>query len=231
MELAKIFAKGMIFQANKPIYVFGTGNGHASAEIAGAKGSAVSDNEKWCIELPSHDYGGPYTLTVYMNDFSVEINDVWFGDVYLLAGQSNIQFKLLNTNTPREYYETNENLKMFSVDLLVDYGKHVMTDNGWMSLDADGKLIPVRGEHFFAKDGWVSAKEDEVQFWSALGYLFGNALQKKTGRKVGLVTCYQSGSAIQTWIPRDKLTHEERFKYSTSHVNQNGVLYEAMLEP
>ena len=81
-----------------------------------------------------------------MNDFPVEINDVWFGDVYLLAGQSNIQFKLLNTNTPREYYETNENLKMFSVDLLVDYGKHVMTDKGWMSLDADGKLMDILTE-------------------------------------------------------------------------------------
>ncbi len=230
MKLAEIFADGMIIQANKPIYVFGVGSGCASAEIAGAKADTVSDKDKWCIRLPAHDYGGPYTLTVRMNDQTVEVNDVWFGDVYMMSGQSNIQFKMLNTNTPKEYYKANDNLRMFSVDLLVDYGKHVMTENGWMSIDGDGKLVPVRGEHFFSKDGWVPARQDEVQFWSAIGYLVGNKLQENTGRKIGIVVCYQSGSAIQTWIPRYLLTDNDRFKYSESRVNQNGVLYEEMVE-
>ena len=230
MKLAKIFADGMIIQANKPIYIFGEGQGSASAEIAGAKACIVSDQDKWCIVLPSHDYGGPFTLTVQMNDDVAVILDVWFGDVYMMSGQSNIQFKMLNTNTPKEYYKANDNLRMFSVDLLVDYGRHVMTENGWMSIDGDGKLIPVRGEHFFSKDGWVPAREDEVQFWSAIGYLVGNRLQENTGRKIGIVVCYQSGSAIQTWIPRNLLTDDDRFKYSDSRVNQNGVLFEEMVE-
>jgi len=230
MRLSKIFADGLIIQANKPIHIFGVGCGTATAEIAGSKGTTTTDIEKWCITLPPHDYGGPYTLTVCMNDHTVQITDVWFGDVYMISGQSNIQFKMLNTNTPREYYKANESLRMYSVDLLVDYGKHVMTDNGWMSLDGDGNLVPVRGEHFFSKDGWVPAREDEIQFWSAIGYLVGNELQERTGRKIGLVNCYQSGSAIQTWIPRNLLTNEDRFKYSDSRANQNGVLYEEMVE-
>lgn len=240
MNISKIFSNGMVIQAEKPINIFGKGCGTVSAEIDGLKAEINSKDDCWCLTLPPHTYGGPYTLNVILNGEELSFEDVWFGDVSLVTGQSNNQLKLWQTNTPKELYTDNENLRLFSVDRLEDQGKHVLTDNGWVSVTNEGAVVDLQGEHYSSDDGWVTATKDTDCFWSALGYLVGKSLQEETGRKIGLVACYQGGSVIQSWLPKDYLLNtncyipdENRshgYKNAAYFWNKDGFLYENMLE-
>ena len=115
VTLNPIFANGMVMQAGKPARIFGTGNGAVSVELLGQTRSAVANGE-WLIEFEPQAYGGPYEMTVCLDGEKKIINDVWFGDVYLLSGQSNMQFKMHERNEPTDVYEGNELVRLFTVD-------------------------------------------------------------------------------------------------------------------
>ena len=179
MKMNEIFSDGLIFQANKPVRVFGSGAGTVTVSIGGKTATVVSSEDRWLVELPSFDYGGPYTLVANLNDTEETIEDVWFGDVYLAAGQSNMQLKLDETNTSKEYYCSNDSLRLFSTDRVFE--------------DED---------YFHARDKWVRADKETVAHWTALGYLCAKFSHEKTGHKVGVITCYQGAAIVQSWLPK-----------------------------
>lgn len=241
MTLNPIFSDHMILQAGKPVRVFGTGSGTVTVTLANANVCVTASADSWLAELPAFDYGGPYEMTVTLNGEVRQLNDIWFGDVYLVAGQSNNQFKMWQTNTPKDYYADSDSLRLFTVDRLEDEGKHVWTAEGWKSFCKDGTPGTFDGEHYEAADGWVCAQADLVQFWPALGYLFGSALLKESDRKIGLIACYQGASVIQSWVPAHHFDgtaldlppelRSDGFKNLAYRLwNGDGNLYEAMLK-
>lgn len=185
MKLNKLFCNNAVLQANQPIFIFGTGKGTAYIQIDNLSKEAFFSEESWCIELPSHNYGGPYEMKVILDGEEQILSDIYFGDVYLLSGQSNNQVKLFETNTPKEEYQTNSRLRLFTVQR------------------------PEEGEFFSPEDGWVCAEENNVDKWPAIGYLTGNILSKNQDRAIGLIACYQGASMIQSWMPKGVLANTE----------------------
>lgn len=186
MKLNQLFCDGAVLQANKTVRVFGEGKGTVAVEIDGITASAEFKEENWVLELEPHNYGGPYEMKIVMNGEETVLNDIYFGDVFVLAGQSNLQFKLQVSNTSEEFYETNPKLRLFSTE-----------------------RIEKLGEFFFPEDGWVKAEKENVGKWSAVGYLAGNVYSKSTDHAVGLITCYQGASMIQAWLPKGTLDGTE----------------------
>ena len=70
MKLNKIFRSHMVLQANKPINIFGSGDGTVKVEINGHSAETKANGE-WVLTLPENDYSGPHTMTVTMNDETV----------------------------------------------------------------------------------------------------------------------------------------------------------------
>lgn len=240
MKLNPILSDNMILQAKKPVYIFGIGSGSVTVDISGVTSTFNSSSDKWLVELPAFDYGGPYEMTVNLDGEKKVLKNIYFGDVYLLSGQSNNQFKLRATNTPKEYYTDNASLRLFTVDRLEDQGKHILTDEGWKSVNKNGEFVSMDGEHYESIDGWIMAEKDEVEFWPALGYLLGNILTQDCDRKIGLIACYQGASVIQSWLPEGYLDKTDLFvpielrsngarNELYSGWNGDGMLYNGML--
>ena len=211
--LNQIFTSHMVLQANQPIRVFGIGCGNISVYIDGRTGAVRSADSDWLIELEPHDYGGPYTMTIIIDGQETVLEDVHFGDVYLLGGQSNMQMKLLETNEPKECYVDSDDVRLFSVDR------------------------PEEGECIFSKDGWVLCGKELAGEFPAIGYFVGTRMAEMTGRKIGLISCCQGASVIQTWMPK-ALFDNDRFYISDADKfcdhfdfpwNGYGHLYETML--
>ena len=241
MKLNSIFSDNMVLQAGKPIRIFGQGDGTASAEIGGLRTSVISKSKNWCMELPAFEYGGPYELIIILNGETTILKNIYFGDVYLLSGQSNIELKIWETNTSQEHYADNDALRLFTVDRLEDEGAHVLTENGWKSIDKAGNLSDLAGEHYRSNEGWIVAEKDSVCFWSALGYLIGDELLKRSDKKIGLIACYQGASVIQSWLPEHYLDETAFFVPLESRspsarnpdyscFNTDGKLYSCMLQ-
>ena len=128
VTLNPIFTNGMIMQAGKPVRIFGSGDGTVSVEFFGITKSASATGE-WMIEYEAQNYGGPHTLKITLDGVTTEITDVYFGDVYLLGGQSNMQFKMWERREPTDVYEGNENVRLFTVDRIEENVAVCMDEN------------------------------------------------------------------------------------------------------
>ena len=211
VQLNSIFASNMVLQANAPVRFFGQGNGKAAVTLNGVRKETVS-NGKWLIEFDPFEYGGPYDITVELDGIFMTLKNVYFGDVILLGGQSNMQFKLWESSEPKENHKGNDNVRLYTVDRM------------------EG------GEHFSSRDGWVALTDENAPYFSAIGYYVGQGLASKE-RKIGLIACYQGASVIQSWMSKDvalvpEFEIENRF---ADHVwypiwNDDGVLWENMME-
>ncbi len=181
MQLAEIFCDGMIVQAGKPFRVFGTGGGTANITWQGRTEEIFSHGGDWCVEFPPLPYGGPYTLRVELPNETRILSDILVGEVLLFSGQSNIQFHMSEESTPPEDYRDDPFLRIFVSERMEE------------------------GEHIFPKDGWVSAKRENIGDWSALAYLVGRELRENGCPAVGVIACSQGASVIQSWIPAEAL--------------------------
>lgn len=218
MKLNQLLGNNAVLQANQPVFIFGTGKGTVYVQIDNLSKAQSFTEENWCLELPSHSYGGPYEMRVVLNGDEQILSGIYFGDVFLLSGQSNNQVKLFETKTPKKEYQGNARLRLFTMER------------------------PEDGEFFSPADGWVSAEETNVDKWPAIGYLTGNIHSKNTDRAVGLIACYQGASMIQSWLPKGVLVNTELDIASEETSgdkrvkeyllwNHDGFLYEKMFMP
>ncbi len=211
MKLNQIFTDYCVFAANKPIRIYGEGSGLIEVSFHGCNAQITAENNHWLVELPPMEYGGPYSLVIKGEGKEITRKDIYIGDVYLFAGQSNVQMKMTMCNFPAKAYTDNEKLRLFTVDRMED------------------------GEIHHTSDGWVVCEKEDIINWSALGYLVGAEITHKKNIAVGIIACYQGASVIQSWIPdgivEDKiktLSDEEKHHDHKAYPlwNRNGVLYE-----
>ncbi|MBQ4109102.1 MAG: hypothetical protein IJC80_06845 [Clostridia bacterium] len=210
VRLNSIFGSNMVLQALAPVRFFGDGCGKVAVTLDGVRKEAEADGE-WLVEFDPFDYGGPFDITVELDGIFMTLKNVYFGDVILLGGQSNMQFKLYESSESKENYRANENVRLYTVDRMET------------------------GERFSSRDGWVPLSLENAPYFSAIGYYVGQGLASKD-RKIGLIACYQGASVIQSWMPRvDALVPE--FKIENRFAdhewfpvwNDDGVLWENMI--
>ncbi len=212
MKLNAIFGSHMVFAADLPIRIYGKGRGEATITFASKTISTVSDGEDWLVEFPAMEYGGPYDLTFVSNGETTVFNDIYIGEVYLFAGQSNMQFKLKESSASKEMYEACNRLRLYSTERIE------------------------KTDRFTPSDGWVPATEENVGDWSALGYLASLEITKSKGVAVGVIVCYQGASVIESWVPtgafqrlgiclKDENKYHDHSEPDFLDWNLDGVLY------
>ena len=98
MKLSAIYTDGMILQRNKTIRIYGeaAAGGKITVSMESKTGEAVADaNGKFQVSLPAFEAGGPFTMDIVEEaGDSLSLKDIYVGDVFLLSGQSNMEFFL-----------------------------------------------------------------------------------------------------------------------------------------
>ncbi len=213
MKLAEIFSDNMVLQRDKEICIFGYGEGEINIEFCGKNYSFISESEQFKVYLPPHKAGGPFDMKVILNGVERAITNILIGDVYIAAGQSNIEF-LLSETVDIEYVN-NENVRFFTEPNSVD------EQNNPIHNSAD----------------WVVCKDKSADNFSAIGYYFATELQKHTGVPVGVVSCSKGASRVDAWTASEYV-NTERYKemqrvrhndYNVYKFNHNSWLYENKL--
>jgi sialate O-acetylesterase len=185
------FQDHAVLQRNKPIPVWGRTAPGATVDIAFADQTATAMADAgghWKTELKPMSAGGPYVLAATSSSGENQtVKDVMIGDVYLCSGQSNMELPLrLATNYDGEVLQAkNQLLRLFHVQRFSS---------------------PRPQEVFGANASWAVTSPETVKEFSAVCYYFGRELQPATGVAIGLIEDAWGGSAIQSWISRDKLT-------------------------
>ena len=98
LKLAAVFGNGMILQRQKEVFVWGKDDQAKIVEayLEDKKYTSEVKDGKFLIGLPPHEAATGLMLTVKGSSEAV-ISDVCFGDVFYLAGQSNMELPVSRT--------------------------------------------------------------------------------------------------------------------------------------
>jgi len=189
--MPKIFSDNMVLQRDMAVKIWGKAapNARVGMEFKGQKKmvKAAADGS-WSIELaPMEASKDNAEMTLLENGASSKvIKNIIIGEVWILGGQSNMQWSLIPTTDgeaakARAKYPT---LRCF------------VQNHGSMALE----------KQFDSPDGahWEEATSDVVAKWSAVGFYFGELLMKDLKVPVGLVDTPLGGSAMRAWIPDEE---------------------------
>ncbi|MCQ2534755.1 MAG: sialate O-acetylesterase [Clostridia bacterium] len=188
-KLAGILCDGMVIQRNEEFHIWGTEDTLKTVKVIfeGKEYEAEVIDNKFDAVLPPHSEGTGFEIEVYGSE-RIILKDILFGDVFLCAGQSNMELyayrvmdiseeEILNTNIPtlRQYY--------LAPNYRLDESKEAEL--------FDGK--------------WIKAVPGEIKMMSALALFCGKNIQSKVNVPIGLVAVAQGGSTIESWMSRKSL--------------------------
>jgi sialate O-acetylesterase len=177
---------------------------------------------EFSIKFSPPPVGGPYELTLTGADSKVVIRDVLVGDVWLCAGQSNMEWPIdksaeaeqLPTTTARPQLRLLTLPKTSSQQPLADY-------NGIVS--------------------WHASEGSTAAGFSAVGWHFGSYMQQELQVPVGVIHASWGGTKAESWISagalaqqpglQPLLTQAEILGEAAKQQDRLGGLYNGMIAP
>jgi sialate O-acetylesterase len=216
-SFASSFSNHAVIQREMKSSLWGkaTANSKILVEVISAAGkvdkieTTASENGRWETTTPrKYPAGGPYTIRVtdLGCKLSTEITDVYFGDVWICSGQSNMEMTYYwGLTRGKEFLETNscETIRMLVVP----------NKTSVFPLDS------------FTAEWKLCIPENAKQF-SAVGYFFGTALNEYLKGEVplGLVDSTWSGTNIETWLSAEFIATIEGHESFAEKVKQRAEL-------
>lgn len=232
LEMPSVFSDNMILQREAPVAIWGNGRPGETitVEFNGQKlVTTVRSDTNWRIFLPPMKANSEGRSLVVTGDRKLTFQNVLVGDIWLCAGQSNMQFALF----------------------AVREGKEAAA-----SADRKIRLLQVpcswsRKPEYNIEAVWNEATSQTAWYFSGFAFLFGRRLLQETGVPQGLVNISWGGARIESMMDRNVLPHvrisesvrrelEKQFQDLDSRSDRElrpdkqrlpGVLYNKMIRP
>ncbi|HEU4387219.1 MAG TPA: sialate O-acetylesterase [Blastocatellia bacterium] len=182
-----VISDGMVLQRDQPVPIWGKADPGETVTVnfAGQSKKTVADKDgNWRVNLnPLRASATPATLTVESRN-KIELKNILVGEVWLVAGQSNMQRLLRETANGEAATAAADHplIRLFNVSRQVAF-KH-----------APPPLAT-----------WQVCSPETVKEFSAAGYYFGVELQRELQVPVGLINSSYGGSQAEAWTPVEYL--------------------------
>jgi sialate O-acetylesterase len=217
VKLAGIFGDNMVLQRDAAVRVWGsaTPGENVRVAIAGKSASAVAGaNGHWSLELEPQKAGGPHEMKVSGTN-ELHLRDVWFGDVWLCSGQSNMGVPL-NAAT----------------DGAREVGKLAKLDLHWF-------YVPMRPSMQRLDDAeghWVVCRAEDAALLSAVAYFFASELRAALKVPIGIIQAAPGGTPAEAWTDVEAMKAEPALAPSLARAARQmkarpGVLFNGMIAP
>ena len=214
LELAGIFGNGMVFQCDRINTIWGTEDG--SDEVC-----AVFENEEYkaevkdgCFEiaLPAHEAATGLSIEI-KGSATILLTDVCFGDVFYLAGQSNMELPVSRTLDVSK-----EDVDASDYPYIRQYR---VTPQYCMREDKKASL---------PKNPWTKAIPGQIGEMSAAGFYCAKRIYDKKKIPLGLVLGAQGGSTIESWMPASLLSEFGDYSSKLDPFMEEGALQKYLQE-
>ncbi len=186
-----IFTNNMVLQRNTRLPVWGSATADEKIEVKfnGQKQVTEAKNGKWMVYLnPMKESAEPLTMQISGANNKVTITNILIGEVWLCAGQSNMEWALFKTNGGEEAIANSANqlLRIFNVP-----------HNAQMH-----KVNEINAK-------WVISEPKATKNISAVGYYFLSKLQKELNVPVGFINVAYGGTVIEAWLSEEVLAMQQ----------------------
>ncbi|BCM93648.1 hypothetical protein IAD21_05539 [Abditibacteriota bacterium] len=191
---ASPFTDHMVLQRGDSTPLFGTALPGEGVEVTVAgqtRKTTAGDDGHWLVRLENLQAGGPYVVTIKGNN-SIQLSDVYIGEVWLASGQSNMDFTV--AKTPKYYFAgvDNEDAEVAGAN----FPTIRMFKGDWKMTATPQDIAP---------GSWKVCTPENVREFSAVGYFFARALQKQLDVPVGIIAQTFGASTAEAWVRREAL--------------------------
>ncbi|HLM58931.1 MAG TPA: sialate O-acetylesterase [Pyrinomonadaceae bacterium] len=188
VTLPDVLSDSMVLQrdARAPVWGKAAPGESVTVRFAGQSRTATAGADgRWSLRLgPFKASSTPSTLTIEGRN-RIELKNVLVGEVWLVSGQSNMQFTLAETREGTEAIAAASHplIRLFNVSRQVAF-KH--------------RPPPLAV--------WRECSPESVRDFSAAGYYFAVEIQKELGGvPVGVINSSYGGSQAEAWTPEEYL--------------------------
>lgn len=206
MDIFPLFQSGAILTSDKPIKIWGFASKEQTISVfmdgqsLGRAQWETSDSQpKWFFSLEPQTVGGPHKIEIQAeNGEHIILDDIYFGLLFLLAGQSNMQLTMSRC------------VESFPLEV------RTLQD----SLIKEIRL-PVQPAFYPEESAWNEKLEwktltaENLYDMGALGLSLAIHIREKQNIPVGLINVAAGGTPQESWIPYELLNpiYQEEFKF------------------
>jgi sialate O-acetylesterase len=222
VKLPAIFTDHMVLQQNEEILMWGWARPLENISITTSWNNktykdTTDHSGRWNISVTTPSYGGPYDISIQGHN-KIVLNDVMIGEVWLVSGQSNMEWSVQNgiIDGENEAKLANySNLRFF---------KTYTQASPYPQDDASGE--------------WNVCTPESMASFSAIGYYFGRKIMTDLNIPVGIVSSSWGGTPAEAWTPSYAIKSDPVLYKNSIEKKQEpwgpkdaGAIYNAMIHP
>lgn len=222
VTLPAIFGDHMVLQQNAEVTIWGWAKPLEEVSVSGNWNDQVlkikaNNQGTWQVKLQTPTAGGPYKLTVEGRN-KITIEDVLIGEVWLCAGQSNMEWTPnsgIDNAEPEIAKANHPTIRFFTVN----------------NRSAAAPQIDLEGH-------WEVCTPETMQQFSAVGYFFGKQMQENLNLPVGLINSSWGGTPAEAWMDANGLAQNKVLAEAATKLpdvpwgpEEPGSIYNAMIAP
>ncbi|RME94914.1 MAG: hypothetical protein D6772_13895, partial [Bacteroidetes bacterium] len=223
LSVPEFFGDHMVLQRDRPIHIWGSAphGSSISVQLGSDTSQAIADfSHYWQVTLPARPAGGPHQLRISGAGSTLVFDYVMMGEVWLCAGQSNMERPLKVSDNGYAVAATANypNVRYFKVPRRLSTQPVTDIPGGqwWV-------CTPIRAENF-----------------SGVAFYFARDLHQSLGVPIGIIDISWGSTGIDTWISAEGLQvfppQEVRADHpdNTDTLNANdrpSLIYNGMVHP
>ncbi len=197
--VSNVFQSNMVLQRDKPIAIWGWANSGESVKVSFGgheRTATAAEDRTWKVSLPAMAVNvAPQTMTVQSATKTLALDNILIGDVWVLGGQSNMEF-------PLDRIENGE-LEIISANFPKIRVLTVPAMNGPDIKQGFSRLHEWSdwfGQHY-RKGDWDECSPEIVRELSAIGYVFARRIHMASQIPIGVIDTSRGGTTVETWTP------------------------------
>jgi len=195
IRLSHLLGDNMVLQQQTEARLWGWAKPKATVKVTTSWGAAVetqtADDGRWLAKVKTPKASmAPQTVTFYDGENAVTLKDVLIGEVWVCAGQSNMEMPVKGFGQcPVEGYN----------QMVLD----AMYSKGVRSIKVPSVMSSRPLDD--AQCEWRQCSPKTVGEFSATGYFFARLLSRTLDIPVGLIEANKGGSRVESWLTKENL--------------------------
>jgi sialate O-acetylesterase len=197
--LNNLFQSNMVIQRDKPVSLWGWADPSEKVTVllAGKEQTATAGKDRsWKVTFPAMPANSkPINVTIKGKSKTLTLKNVLVGDVWVLGGQSNMEFPLHKVEDGNlEIASANfSNIRILTIPSVSD----PKPKKGFARLHEWSDW----SKRHFRKGDWDVCSPEVAKELSAIGYVFARRIHMTSQVPIGVIDASVGGTTVETWTP------------------------------
>ncbi|MFV0290180.1 MAG: sialate O-acetylesterase [Mangrovibacterium sp.] len=190
VKMPAMFSDGAVLQQQSNVEIWGWTDAKKTVAVTTSWNNKnyllkADDNGKFTAKIITPKAGGPYEIRI--NDSEHIIKNILIGEVWLCAGQSNMEMPMKGFS--------GQPVEGSNIDIMKSKNNMIRV----ISVPRASKTTPQ--DDF--EGAWQEAKPEVIREFSATAYYYGRLLNEMLNVPIGLIDVSFGGSCIQAWMSKE----------------------------